>query len=284
MATITNQATLTYNNIVVNSNVARGEVVDVLTGTKNSILSSYTNGEKLTFIVSLINSGNMPLSNITITDNLGKCNLNENEYTPLSYVDNSTIYYVNGIKQATPTIATQNGLVISGLNVPANGNVLVIYETLTNEFAPLLEGSTITNSAVVSGGGLTNPLELTNTVAATLSAVLAIQKAISPNPVTENGTITYTFTITNTGNKDANALDNVVLSDTFNPVLSNVSVSLNGVTITSPDDYTYDEVTGEFKTTTGTITVPAADIVQDSTTGVVSVTPGVAVLVVTGTI
>ncbi len=284
MATITNQATLTYNNIVVNSNVARGEVVDVLTGTKNSILSSYTNGEKLTFIVSLINSGNMPLSNITITDNLGKYNLNENEYTPLSYVDNSTIYYVNGIKQATPTIATQNGLVISGLNVPANGNVLVIYETLTNEFAPLLEGSTITNSAVVSGGGLTNPLELTNTVAATLSAVLAIQKAISPNPVTENGTITYTFTITNTGNKDANALDNVVLSDTFNPVLSNVSVSLNGVTITSPDDYTYDEVTGEFKTTTGTITVPAADIVQDSTTGVVSVTPGVAVLVVTGTI
>lgn len=284
MATITNQATLTYNNIVVNSNVARGEVVDVLTGTKNSILSSYTNGEKLTFIVSLINSGNMPLSNITITDNLGKYNLNENEYTPLSYVDNSTIYYVNGIKQATPTIATQNGLVISGLNVPANGNVLVIYETLTNEFAPLLEGSTITNSAVVSGGGLTNPLKLTNTVAATLSAVLAIQKAISPNPVTENGTITYTFTITNTGNKDANALDNVVLSDTFNPVLSNVSVSLNGVTITSPDDYTYDEVTGEFKTTTGTITVPAADIVQDGTTGVVSVTPGVAVLVVTGAI
>ena len=49
-------------------------------------------------------------------------------------------------------------------------------------------------------------------------------------------------------------------------------------------DYTYDETTGAFATTVGTVTVPAATYTQDPVTGAYSVTPGIATLSVTGTI
>ena len=49
-------------------------------------------------------------------------------------------------------------------------------------------------------------------------------------------------------------------------------------------DYTYNETSGEFVTTAGRITVPAAVFTQDATTGIWAINPGVGTLVVTGTI
>ena len=113
---------------------------------------------------------------------------------------------------------------------------------------------------------------------------MAITKALSPATVVDNGTLTYTFTISNTGNTAAVATDNVIVTDTFDPILTIQSVTLNGETLTEGVDYTYVEATGAFATVAGRITVPAATYTQDPTTGRIIVEPGVAVLTVTGTV
>lgn len=75
-----------------------------------------------------------------------------------------------------------------------------------------------------------------------------------------------------------------MIVDTFDPRLSNLSVSFNGTAWTEAENYTYDETTGLFSTTAGQVTVPAGTFVQDPNTGEWTVTPGISTLVVTGTI
>jgi len=115
-------------------------------------------------------------------------------------------------------------------------------------------------------------------------AVLTISKSLSPTTVAENGQLTYTFVIQNSGNTAATAEDNVVVTDTFDPILNPITVTFNGEVWTEGVEYTYDETTGEFATIPGQITVPAATYTQDEETGVWITNPGVAVLTVTGTV
>ena len=113
---------------------------------------------------------------------------------------------------------------------------------------------------------------------------LNIIKAISPANVTQNSQVTYTFTIQNTGSTAAVAADNVIITDTFNPILSDIAVTFNSTAWTSPANYTYNAATGLFTTAAGQITVPAATYTQNPTTGVITAVPGESVLTVTGTI
>ena len=113
---------------------------------------------------------------------------------------------------------------------------------------------------------------------------LSITKSVSPSVVAENGQITYTFLIENYGNTEASEGDNVIITDTFNPILSGITVTYNGKTWTAPNSYTYDETTGRFATVAGQITVPVATFTQDQTTGIITTTPGTATVTVTGTI
>ena len=57
MATFFNQATLTYNDNVVNSNIVTGEIVEVLEAAKTATLDTYSAGDEITYIVSIVNSG-----------------------------------------------------------------------------------------------------------------------------------------------------------------------------------------------------------------------------------
>lgn len=97
--------------------------------------------------------------------------------------------------------------------------------------------------------------------------LLGITKSISPVPVTENGSLTYTFLIQNEGNVPANEATAVIVTDTFNPILSNLTVTFNGSTWTEGEDYTYDKTTGTFATGAGKVTVPAATFTVNETTG-----------------
>ncbi len=80
------------------------------------------------------------------------------------------------------------------------------------------------------------------------------------------------------------ATDNAVISDVFDPILRDLTVSFNGMTWTEGVQYTYDESTGSFVTVVGQITVPAATFAQDPATGVWAVNPGVSTLIVSGTV
>ena len=159
---------------------------------------------------------------------------------------------------------------------------MIVYEAEVNPYAPLAATGNIVNTATITGGGIT-PIEVTETVVTDNEPLLNITKSISPVPVTENGTLTYTFLIENTGSTAADGTGNLTVTDTFQPVLTGITVTLNGTTLTDGTDYTYNETTGVFATVQGRITVPAATFAQ-GTDGVWVTTPGTATLTVSGTI
>ncbi len=278
MATFYNQATLSYGDNVTNSNITTGEIITGLTLTKTAASTNYGDGDGITYVITLVNATGTDRTGVTVSDNLGVYTLGSTELVPLSYVDGSILYYQNGVLQTAPTVAVGTDLVISDITVPAGGNVTLVYEATANGFAPLAAGSSITNT--VTSGDLTD----TVTVPVREEAELTIAKAICPAVVSDDGELTYTFVIQNSGNLAAVVTDNVTVTDTFNPALSDITVTLNGEELEEGTGYTYDEATGEFATVPGVITVPAATYVQNPTTGVITTTPGVAVLTVTGTI
>ncbi len=283
MATFTNQATLRYNGNVVNSNITTGELVEVLSATKTAVIDTYNQGSDITYVIHIVNSGAVAFSGLSMNDNLGEYTFGTGTLVPLDYVDGSVRYYVNGVLQAAPTVTAGPPLNISGLTVPANGVTTIIYVARANQYAPLdLEGI-VTNTAVISGGGITG-ITVTETVTPESGARLTVAKSMCPTTVTENGRVTYTFIVQNTGNTPALAADNVGITDTFNPILTDITVTFNDVVWSSPANYTYDETTGEFATVPGQMTIPAAVYSQDPATGEWIVEPGVGVLTVTGTV
>ena len=284
MPTFTNKATLSYNGKTTDSNTVTGNFTETLAVTKTAVDGSYSDGGRITYAVSLINSGVTPFTGLTVTDDLGgyPFGVDQTLY-PLTYADGSLLFYVNGAVQAPPTVDSTQPLTLSGVNVPAGGNALLIYQADVNEFAPLDVESTVVNTVTVTGGGLTEPLTATETVGTLDEPNLTISKALCPTQVVENGAITYTFVIQNSGNTPAVATDDVVVTDTFNPILNITSVTLDGAPLAEGTGYTYDEATGEFATVAGVITVPAATYVQQAD-GSYETVPGFATLTVSGTI
>jgi uncharacterized repeat protein (TIGR01451 family) len=283
VATFTNKATLSYNGGSVDSNTVTGELLEVLSITKTAILDEYTAGDTITYVIALRNTGPTALTGVTITDDLGGYPFGAGTLYPLTYVSGSATYYTNGVLQPAPAVTAGPPLSVTGLSIPAGGNALLIYEASVNSFAPLAVGSTITNTATASGGGVSTPVSATETITAGQQATLTISKSLSPTVVTENGQLTYTFIIENTGNTPALATDNVVLTDIFDPILNPITVTYEGTQWTVGTNYTYNTATGAFATLPGQITVPAATFTQN-TDGTWAVTPGRATLTVSGTV
>ena len=285
MAQYTNQAQLSYKNTVLNSNVAVGEILEVLSASKTAVRDRYSRNDDVTYVISIVNSGTTAFTGLTVSDNLGAYEFNGGTLYPLEYAEGSVRVYINGVLQtAPPTVTSLQPLVFSGLSLPANSNMTIIYEAVTTRFAPLSAAGTITNTATISGDGAGSPGTATATVTAKAEPDLTINKSIEPAVVTENGTVTYTFTIQNYGNTATAAADNVSVTDTFDPVLSNLSVAFNGTAWTEGTEYTYNAGTGLFTTVPGQITIPAATYAQDAETGIWSITPGTGILTVRGTL
>ena len=78
--------------------------------------------------------------------------------------------------------------------------------------------------------------------------------------------------------------EKAIITDEFDPILKNLTVSFNGTAWTEGVDYTYDETTGSFATIAGKVTVPAALYVQDPLTDIWITSPGISTLIVTGTV
>ena len=284
MAIFSNQATLTYNGNTTNSNIAYGEILDVLAATKTAVEGSYTPGELVTYVVTLRNTGTAALTGLTVTDDLGGYTFNGATVYPLTYEADSAALFVNGVPQAAPAVTAGPPLTITGLSIPGGGDAVLVYQARANAFADPAAGSTIDNTVTVTGDGLNAPVVATETVAAAAMPMLTISKSITPAQVVDNDRVTYTFVIENTGNQAVVATDDAVITDTFDPVLTNLAVTFNGAPWTRGVEYQYDETSGLFTTVPGQIMVPAATYTQDPVTGAYTRTPGVVTLVVTGTI
>lgn len=283
MATFTNYATLSYTGGTTDSNTVTGELLEVLSATKTAVQDSYATDGQVTYVISLVNSGTAAFTGLTLTDDLGGYAFDGSTVYPLAYVTGSLRAYQNGVLQTTPTVTAGPPLVMSGITVPAGGNVLLVYEAAVTGYAPQGTEAAITNTVNVTGGGLSSALSAQSTVSALARAVLSISKALCPATVTENGQLSYTFVIENTGSVAAATGDSVVLTDTFDPKLSAVTVTYNGTPWTEGTQYTYNADTGLFTTTAGQITVPAATYTQN-TNGTWRTTPGTATVVVRGTV
>ena len=195
MAQFTNYATLSYNGGITDSNTVTGELLETLTASKTAVMDDYTAKDDVTYVLSLVNSGTAALTGLTVTDDLGAYLFDRGEAYPLVYNEGSIRYYVNGVLQTAPEVTAGPPLVIRGISVPAGGNVLLIYETTVTNYAPLGLEASITNRAVVTGGGLSSPVAAEETINMELRADLGISKAVCPAVVAENGQLTYTFVI-----------------------------------------------------------------------------------------
>lgn len=284
MAIFSNQATLTYNGNTTNSNIAYGEILDVLAATKTAVEDNYTPGEVVTYVVTLRNTGSTALTGVTITDDLGGYAFEDATVYPLTYEAGSATLFVNGVPQSDPAVTAGPPLVVSGLTIPAGGNLVLVYQARANVFADPAAGSTIVNTITVTGDGISTPITATETVTVAAAPNLTISKSISPAQVVDNDRVTYTFVIQNTGNEAVVATDNAAITDVFDPILTDLTVTFEGSTWTEGVQYTYDETTGLFTTLPGALPVPAATYTRDPNTGAYTLSPGIATLTVTGTI
>ena len=284
MAIFTNQATLTYNGSSTNSNIAYGEIVDVLVATKTAVEGNYTPGQLVTYVVTLRNTGNTPLTGLVVTDNLGGYDFNGAMVYPLTYEDGTVAMFTDGVPQVAPTVVAGPPLVFSNITVPAGSDVVIVYQAQANAFANPVVGGTIDNTVTVTGDGLGAPITATETVGAAAEPMLTISKSITPSQVVDNDRVTYTFIIQNSGNRAVVATDDATITDTFDPILSDLVVTFDGIVWTQGVQYNYNETTGLFSTVPGQIIVPAATYLQDPVTGAYTATPGIATLTVTGTI
>ena len=281
MAVFYNQATLSYTGGAIQSNITTGEIAESVTVSKTAVNGSYTPGASVVYVVSIANAGAAPVTGVTVTDDLGGYEFEGATVYPLSYVEGSLLYFVDGLLQPAPTVAAGPPLAVSGLEVPAGDSVMLIYEARLTPYAPIEAGSAITNTASVEADGLAAPVTASAVVAPDASPVLSIAKSVSPSSVVGSSEITYTFVIQNAGS-EADAAFNAVVTDIFDPVLRGLAVTLDGEALPA-SAYTYDEATGLFVTNGGVITVPGASYTRNAD-GSWTTTPGVTVLTASGTI
>lgn len=284
MAVFSNQATLTVGGVSVDSNIAYGELMDVLAATKTALEGTYSPNGVITYVVTLRNTGITALTELTVTDDLGGYTLGEATVYPLTYEAGTAAVFVDGVPQGAPTVTAGPPLVITGITVPAGGDTVIVYQARVNAVADPTATGTVVNTVTVTGNGLSAPVTATETVVAETAPALTITKSITPTQVVDNQRVTYTFVISNTGNTAVVTTDGAVITDTFDPVLTDLAVTFNGAAWTQGTQYTYDATTGEFATVAGNLAVPAATYTQDPATGAYTVSPGVATLVVVGTI
>ena len=276
MATFFNQATLIFEGAQTLSNITEGAVNSTLTITKAALSLDYERNSLVSYLITITNPTGSTREGVIVNDNLGTFSLGDELITPLDYVDGSAILLTDGVSAPLGATATEGTLTFDPISIAANSSVNIIFTARVNELAPLDVGSTIENTAsteCIDEGA-------TAEVGVRSFTSLTIAKAVCPMNVSCGERISYTFIIQNTGNTPAS--DGLIVSDTFTPQLTDLIVTLDGEPFPATS-YTYDEISGVFTTAEGEITVPAAAYTVGEG-GVISTTPGVAVLTVSGII
>lgn len=297
MAIFTNQATLTYGTRTVNSNVAIGTLLEDLAVTKTALGATYTPGDDMSYVVNVTNSGATAITNLTITDDMGGYPYPDAggvTIYPMEYKPGSMRFFLDNVLQtAAPTIIPGPPMSITGITIPAGSTATFAYAADLTDVAPREAGSTITNTVTAVRSAAASASD-SATITVTTEPELSINKSMSPDTVTENSRLTYTFLIQNFGNTPVTADQNVRFTDDFDPYLENLTVNYTGAdgvptTWTEGVNYVYTASStsgtrvGSFLSTEEQITIPAAAYTRNAD-GSYSVTPGTSILTITGTV
>ncbi len=290
MATIiTNQATLNYRygNITARtvSNITSTVLNGPLSITKSSLSDSYRLGQDITYLITVTNNGNAQVNGVVVTDDLGSYESNGTTVTPLTYIGPAQLF-INGVfNSIILAVVGEDNLTFTIPSIPANGNAQIIYLTRINSFACGAAEAYITNTATVNldcDCPCEGPATATHTITAEEFADVRMVKNVCPNPAICGEPLTYTITIYNYGNIEA---DDIVLTDRFEPALTDITVTVDGDIIPS-ENYRYVNgvLTLPSPGSDYSITIPPAVFSQDPVTGVCTVTPSSVVITISGTI
>lgn len=208
---ISNSASTTYHYVVdpsqppvTTSNQSNTTTTQInnatLTAQKNSNVSTVDIGQDITYTVTITNSGNVSATNVIFTDLIP----DGTSFEPNSFTLNGT--------------SIPNANIITGVpigDIGPNQSVIVAFHIIANEIPPI---NPITNQANVSFQHIVNPANppvskniTSNNVTTKIEiAILNTIKIGDKTFATIGDTITYTTTITNTGNIPAN---NAIFSD-----------------------------------------------------------------------
>ncbi|TKJ07660.1 DUF11 domain-containing protein, partial [Bacillus cereus] len=208
---ISNSASTTYHYVVdpsqppiTTSNQSNTTTTQInsaiLTAQKNSNVSTVDIGQDITYTVTITNGGNVSATNVIFTDLIP----DGTSFEPNSFTLNGT--------------TIPNADIITGVpigDIAPNESVIVAFHIIANEIPPI---NPITNQASVSFQHIVNPanppvsknITSNNVTTKIESAILNTIKIGDKTFATIGDTITYTTTITNTGNIPAN---NAIFSD-----------------------------------------------------------------------
>lgn len=248
-----------------------------------SLEKDYYMGESITHLITIVNNG-QKTNPLTLKCNLGTYKRKANDkniiVTPLSYHGQSYLY-VNGEfkSQITPEVKP-NEIVFPLPPIAEKSNMMLIYKTNVNTFAPLNLNSKIKTIVSATLSETENLLETSHTIPVAEKADIKISKSIVPQMFSQGETLSYNISIYNYGNASA---ENIKITDTFEPPPILTSIKVNEKEI-SPLDYSYAD--GIFNLPAyGSglkISVPYAKFETNETTGATSVIPSVTNVVVSG--
>lgn len=277
--TINNTASATYNfgrseSGSAVSNTATTNLIEeyAITGTKLTNNASFRNGENLTYQISVTNSGTESLYDVTIADNLG------GDTNPLSYLDNSATYNINGISAFIIPTSVRPLTIVLPTPLASGETATITYVArvssgLDESVESIVNEATITaKKGSAAGDDISVSPNPTVTVERGEFADVSVSKTVSSSQVVAGEEFSYVISLTNSGTLDATG---VVVTDKLPDgfTITSLTSETNGVTTTfSASDYSIDASTNTLTIPSGStlsITVPAA---ADGVNGVTTIT------------
>ena len=260
------------------SNQTNTTLIDqyTMSAAKETLTPEISSGNNAAFYVLVENTGVGTLSGISIEDDLGM--MAGASSAPLSYVENSAVFMKNGeVITGTATTGAAGVTFDTAAELATGDSLTVMYLAEVDEAATV----PITNTATVTANTTAVEKEsviasASATVTPTAFADISVFKAADPDTVVSGDTLTYTFTLMNTGYEAADA---VTFTDAFPAGFNITDVSYTVDNMTTPVDPADYTVSGN------TLTLPAAG--SSLVIGVAAATetgPGTTVITVTGTI
>ena len=137
MARFTNYATLTYSGGTTDSNTVTGELLYILTFTKQAVSGSYRPGGRVTYALALVNDGAAPLTGLTVTDDLGVTATGTANQAPLNYLARTDRSYVNRAVPPAPALPAGPPPRLYGIPVPTGSSPMLPTHASVTQHPPL---------------------------------------------------------------------------------------------------------------------------------------------------